>query len=310
MTHQPGQDHPKGFKHLRSGSSKEIYRVDDKTLAFGLTDFFSVFDVGRSADVIPGKGAAICKTAVAAFKVAQKIGVPTHFVEQIDDTTIRVREAQIITGRPISLQEENYVVPAEWIYRLRNAGSIDRDFRSGKKRPEDYGLLAGVIPKIGKPFPYPIHMLTTKFEQFDRDLSEAELCNTGGVTVKDIREYWSMVDRLTGAIALQAHRAGFVILDGKLELGMGIGRQKMVLDVFATQDEDRPAKITPDGKTVHHSKEYLRQYYIELGYKKALDEARKAGLADPPMPRLPEAVIFEVKSLYEEYADAFANAAL
>ena len=297
------QNHPLGFKHLRSGSSKELYRVDAHSLGFGFTNYFSVFDVGRSTYEIPEKGKAVCDCAVKAFEIAEAVGVPTHFMERIDDTTIRVREVQTITDRPMTPVDRNYLLPAEWISRYMVAGSLERAFISGEEQPENYGLPAG-IPVTGTPLPYPIHQLTTKFEQFDRKMTLDELCNNGGITRLYVEECWRMIDRLDGALALQAHKAGFLILDGKKELYLGPNGEKGIGDVFLTPDEDRPAKIV-GGEVVHYSKEFLRQLFIAMGYKKLLDEARKAGKSDIPIPKLPESQIAEAHRRYVDFAKAF-----
>lgn len=188
---------------IREGSAKDIHRVDESDIAFRFTNWFSVFDVGRAGYPIPDKALAMCACAVKSFRIANEIGIPTHFVEQLDPVTIRVKEAQIITDRPLTSRDENYVVPAEFIYRLRVAGSFDRDFRSGERKPEDYGLPAGVIPAVGTPFPYPIRHLTTKFEDFDRNLTNEEVCGLAGITMKDHDHYWAMIDRLMGACSLE-----------------------------------------------------------------------------------------------------------
>jgi phosphoribosylaminoimidazole-succinocarboxamide synthase len=294
------------LEFLRHGSAKDIYKVDGQTIAFRFTDHFSVFDVGRAPFTIPAKGLAVCACAVKSFELAKEIGVPTHFVEQLDPITIRVKEAQIITGRFLTDKDENYLVPVELIYRLFVAGSIDRAFQAGEKKPEDYGLEAGIIPKVGTPFPYPVHMTTTKFEKTDRDITTQEVCQMAGITIKDLSDYWSMIDRLTGAIGLELSRVGFMLLDGKMECIMGPGRQKMIGDVFGTPDEDRPALIKND-KVIHFSKEYLRQHYIQMGYLNKLKVAHKAGKDDIPIPLLSKRNIQEVSQRYVAVAEAYSG---
>jgi phosphoribosylaminoimidazole-succinocarboxamide synthase len=295
----------KKLKFIRNGSSKDIYRVDKKTLAFRFNDYFSVFDVGRSRDTIPGKGEAICRCAIKSFEIAATIGVPTHFIEQIDKVTIRVQEAQIITNRPITEKDENYMVPIELIYRLKVAGSFDRDFRSGKKKPEDYGLPAGIIPEVGTPFPWPIRYRTTKFEHIDRELSDEEACTMSGITMKDLDEFWYMDLMLDGAITYAMKRAGFDDFDGKKELIMGPGRMKKFGDVFGTPDEDRPYKII-NGEIVHYSKEFIRQIFIENGYYAKLKAARAKGRKDPAIPRLTKKQIAEIARRYQTFASAYS----
>jgi len=293
------------FELERRGSSKDIYRIDDESIGFKFTNRYSVFDVGVAPDEILGKAEAVCACAVKSFKIAEAIGIPTHFLEQISSTMIRVRRANIITGRFLTWKDENYVVPDEFIYRLKVAGSIDRDFRAGKKKPEDYGLPAGRIPKIGTSFPYPVHMFTTKFEKLDREISEKEACKISGITLRDMHEYWSMIDRLTSAIALELEKSGFNLVDGKMECLMGKGRQKMIGDVFGTPDEDRFC-IIENGHVEHFSKEFIRQIHIRSGYFEKLKECRRKRQSDIPIPKLTRDQITEASKRYMAIAGAYA----
>lgn len=299
----------KNLEFIRPGSAKDIYRVDADTIAFRFNDYFSVFDVGRAPYPIPGKGKVVCACAVKSFEIAAAIGVPTHFVERLDDVTIRVREAGIIVSRFLTSADENYVVPAEFIYRLFVAGSIDRDFRSGKKKPENYGLPSGEIPATGTPFPYPVHMFTTKFEDVDRDMTVEEMCHIAGITLKDQYDYWAMIDRLTGAIGLTLAQCGFALVDGKMECLMGPGREKYIGDVFGTPDEDRfcPLQKLREGEVIHYSKEFLRQTFIKMGYLAEIQAARNAGQPDPPYPQLPDNVIEEASRRYTALAKAYTQ---
>jgi len=294
---------------IRSGSAKDIYRIDEKSIAFRFTDHFSVFDVGRSKDEIPGKARAVCACAVKSAQIAEKIGVPTNFIEQIDSATIRVHEARIIKDRYCDFSDENYLVPAECIYRLFVAGSIDRDFRSGKKKPEDYGLDEGAVPETGTPFPFPVHMFTTKFEKIDRDITDEQMCKMAGMTLKDRDQFWSMIDRITGAIGLELSGAGLSLVDGKFECIMGFGRKKIIGDVFGTPDEDRfcNASSLKQGKLEHYSKEYIRQHFISTGYYSELQTARQNNKPDPPLPKLPEEVVEEISRRYAAVANAYAQ---
>lgn len=303
----PEKNRKNKFELERQGSSKDIYAIDDKSIGFKFTDRYSVFDVGVAPDEIPGKGKAICACAVKSFKIAAAIGIPTHFMEQIDETMIRVERANIITDRPLKQSDENYVVPAEWIYRLKVAGSIERDFKSGRKRPEHYGLPMAIIPNTGTPFPYPVHMFTSKFEKIDREITIEEACYMCGLTIKDLQEYWSMIDRLTGAVAYEAKMAGFDVVDGKMECLMGKDRQKKIGDVFCTQDEDRFCIIESDGTIEHYSKEYIRQLHIASGYYAALMQCRKEGRPDIPIPRLDQDQIAEIRERYITVARTYAS---
>jgi phosphoribosylaminoimidazole-succinocarboxamide synthase len=294
---------------IRAGSAKDIYRVDKSDIAFRFTDYFSVFDVGRASYAIPGKALAMCACAVKSFRIAEEIEIPTHFVEQLDPVTIRVKEVQVIADRKLTTQDENYLVPAEFIYRLRVAGSFDRDFHSGKRKPEDYGLPAGVIPAVGTRFPYPVRHITTKLERVDRNLTEEEVCELAGITIEDQDQYWTMINRLIEGCSLEMARCGYTILDGKVEPLMGPGRRKMIGDVFCTPDEDRlvPTKKFHQGIIEHHSKEFIRQVLIDMGYHDQLKIARDKNKEWPPIPKLPEETIEEISRRYKAVAEAYAG---
>lgn len=289
------------------GSVKSCHDFGDGTLAFRWTDGWSAFDVGTHQQEIPGKGLAVCATAVKAFEIAGVIGVPTHFVEQLDELTIRVKKCRVITDRDLKKTEDNYAVPAEFIFRFAVAGSIDRDFREGKKFPMDYGFATNDPPKVGTSFVWPVHMFHTKFEVTDREIDEVETRRMAGLSVQDLAQYWSMIDYLNGGINLAFAKAGFGRLDGKVECGMGPNRQKMIIDVFATGDEDRPVLLDKlkQGEVVHYGKEALRQRLIEMGYFDVLKAARKAGHPDPPYPDIEQSFIDEVAQRYRDFATAF-----
>jgi phosphoribosylaminoimidazole-succinocarboxamide synthase len=298
------------LEFLRPGSAKNIYRVDEKSIAFRFTDHYSVFDVGRAPDEIPGKAKAVCACAVKSFEIAKAIGVPTCFIEQIDPVSIRVKEVRIITDPALNEFTKNYLVPLELIYRLRVAGSILRDFKGGKKKPENYGLPAGIVPEAGAPFPYPIHMTTTKFEDIDRELTRKEALAMAGLTEKDELEFWSMIDRLTGAINLALNQVGITTLDGKMEVAFGEERIKMIADVFGTPDEDRWV-FTNDltaGKIINYSKEFIREIFIANGYYSRLNKARNEDREDPPIPKLSKKEIEEISMRYAMAAKLYASA--
>src|SRR3989344_5780846 len=152
---------------FHDGSVKTLHDFGYGTMAFRFTDRWSVFDVGPHHQAIPGKGKAVCDCAVQSFKIAASVGVPTHFLEQLDPVTIRVKKLEVITYRPLTQNDCNCVVPIEWIFRFRVAGSIDRAFRSnpgssGYKDPRHYGFATSGPPAVGTPFPWPVHQFTTK----------------------------------------------------------------------------------------------------------------------------------------------------
>src|SRR3990170_3468075 len=95
-------------------------------------------------------------------------------------------------------------------------------------------------------------------------------------------------------------KRGLIHVDGKKEFAMDEDRRLMLVDTFGTADEDRfwDAEAYGRGEHVELSKEYVRQYYREIGYHKALMEARAAGRPEPDIPPLPADVTKRVSDLY------------
>lgn len=290
------------------GSVKNVFRRKKGTLDFEHTDFFSVFDIGRHPQAIPDKGIALCKCAVQSFKIAKALGIRTHFVEQIDERTIRVLEF-LVPDKNLTPEDRNYVIPIEWIDRQRVAGSIERAFKKGTKKPTDYGFATDDPPALGTPFPYPVHDLTTKREAVDREIGKKEACEIAGLTDLDVEYIWRQTDKLNGGFNLAAHIANFLRPDGKKEWAFDQDRQIVLADSAGTMDEDRywPIAEFKNGNVVNYSKEYIRQLFVDNGFFAEVQAARDAGKALPPYPDLTEDEIEECSRRYTEFADSYSR---
>ena len=68
-------------KLIHTGSVKNVYKVDDKTVEFEFSDRISVFDkpIGNT---IPGKGETLCDTACHWFQRLNKNEINNHFLER------------------------------------------------------------------------------------------------------------------------------------------------------------------------------------------------------------------------------------
>jgi phosphoribosylaminoimidazole-succinocarboxamide synthase len=60
---------------------------------------------GAARDVLDGKAAASTRTTSNIFRLLERNGVPTHFVDQVDDVTFRARSVQMI---PLELVARRY----------------------------------------------------------------------------------------------------------------------------------------------------------------------------------------------------------
>jgi len=103
-------------------------------------------------------------------------------------------------------------------------------------------------------------------------------------------------DRLNADV----QRRGLIHVDGKKEFAMDGERELMLVDTFGTADEDRFWDLAAhnEGKHVELSKEFVRQYYRQIGYHKALMEARAVGKPEPEIPPLPPGITKQVSALY------------
>jgi phosphoribosylaminoimidazole-succinocarboxamide synthase len=294
--------------HVGSGSVKEIYRDDvPGTLLFEHSNRFSVFDVGRHPQEIPGMGKALCDATEHSFRLAHTLGINTHYLERIDNLTIRVKEVQVITERDCTPDDRNYALPLEWIVRERVGGSIERAFRNGKKKPRDYGFPTDDPPAAGTPFPWPVCHFTTKREDIDRDLTPDEALALAGITPREAENIWRMMMRFRGGLALAFAKAGFELWDGKFEMALGPDREPMLIDSAGTQNEDRPVERDVSGVFWHYSKEVIRQLFIDNGYFEKLSKARANNEPDPAYPNLTEAEISMISTRYRDFADRFTS---
>lgn len=294
---------------IYKGSAKNLLVCDADSLFFDFLDTFSIFDVGKAEQTIPGKGRAICACAVESYQIAESLGIPTCFIGQISTTRIRVKKAVVPKGKLLTT-DTGYVAPVEWIYRLRSAGSLQRGFEDGSKNPVDYGFLTNDVPKVGTQLPYPVRHTTTKFEDVDRDIGIEEVVSMSGLTMDDYQNYWDMIFMLVGAIRTQMMKNGFDVLDGKMEMLMMKGRVKMIGDVFGTPDEDRPVLLSDLEKGVlnHYNKEYIREYFSE--YHELVKLARKQKTQVPSIPTMPDDVLEEVSRRYIALAEAYSGVSI
>lgn len=293
---------------VHRGSVKLIYEdlTEPNTLDFWHGDTVSMFDHGPHQTELPGVGESLCACTAATFALAGAIGVPTHFVRKIDSRTIRVKRFSTDAGG----SGANRRIDLEIIDRDIAAGSLCRDWVRGKKDPRDFGFPDKTPPREGTRLKWPVHQITTKVEDIDRPLSSKEALKIGRIEPEHLERIWSLTDKLNGAIALAALRAGFTRLDGKKEYGIGVNGEIILLDSAGTPYEDRFARSEElqNGVVVHHSKEYLRQIFIDNGYFALLEAARTEGKSEPDYPDFEPKQIQEVTRRFTVFAEKYTAA--
>ncbi|MCL4329340.1 MAG: phosphoribosylaminoimidazolesuccinocarboxamide synthase [Candidatus Thermoplasmatota archaeon] len=283
---------------VRSGKVKDVYDQGDSFL-FKFTDRISVFDK-IIPTTIPDKGESLCRTSAFWFDVVSKTtDIPTHFISLKSKNEMIVKKFNVMPVVPDGYRS-NYLVPLEFVVRYYAAGSLLDRIKSGQVRKEDLSLASE--PKAGDPLPDPYLEITTKFEKFDRplELEEASrISGLGKLELKDILEACMTIDR---RMLSHVEKSGLIHADGKKEFAVDEERTPVIVDTFGTADEDRfwDKSSYDSGKLVELSKEAVRQYYRNSGYRDRLYKARSDGTKEPDIDPLPAEMVSSTSAIYRD----------
>ncbi len=285
-------------KLLMKGKVKEAYDLGDR-LEFCFTDNISVFDKVIPSQ-IPFKGETLSREGVYWFERAAKMGIKTHFIEYLPPAGMLCKKVDILQPSQISPKSKNYLIPLEWICRWYVAGSLYDRVKEGKLSAKDLGFSSGHKVVSGEALPEPFIEVSTKLEKTDRLLDRDEALQISGLSAREFDDAREIVLKIDEDIGSAVSSRGLIHADGKKELAFDESRQIMVIDVYGTADEDRfwdKARYEA-GELVDLSKEYVRQYFRQTGYKDRLYAARDAGREEPQIPALPAEVVAETSRIY------------
>lgn len=297
------------MEHIRTGKVKEVYAVDDETLEFVFTDNISVFDKIIPSQ-IPHKGETLCRTAKYWFTLLKSKGIDNHFKEYIPPNRIRVKRFNIIENYDnIHRDTVNFLIPLEIICRHYAAGSLIDRVKNRKITAKQLGFPDEYKIKYGDKLPQPFIECTTKLESHDRELSDENAKEIASLSDDEYNSIMNTVLKIDEIIGIEATKKGLVHCDGKKEFGYDENRNLVLIDTFGTLDEDRwwDATEYKNGKINDLSKEFVRQYYREIGYHAELMEARERGLPEPDIPALPQDIIARVSELYVNMYERITN---
>ncbi len=281
---------------IRKGKVKDVYD-EGKTLLFKFSNRISVFDK-IIPNEIPEKGASLCRTSSFWFDMVNKeLRLNTHFIEMLARDQMRVKKYTVMQRKPTP-DDNNYLIPLEFITRYYVAGSLFDRLQSGEIMYTDIGFSQS--PSYGEKLLRPFFEVTTKFEKFDRSVSPSEACEISGLTPSDLEEIKNEAFRIDEKINSRVLARGLVHADGKKEFALDKDRRPVLVDTFGTADEDRfwDKKKYDHGEQQEVSKEMVRQYYRSIGYHSKLYEARENGTVEPEIPPLPPEMIKVVTELY------------
>ena len=264
------------------GKVRDVYTLNEKTLAIVVTDRISAFD-HIMKQPIPYKGQILNRLAAFGFEQVKDL-VPT-FVESVP-------HANVMIGKRCD------PIPIEVVMRGTLTGHAWRVYRDGGRE------LCGVTLPEGmqehQRFESPILTPATKaVEGHDEDISEAEILTQGIVDPtlwENIRE---TAYRLFTRGQEVAAKQGLLLADTKYEFGLFEGELTLIDEIHTTDssrffylDGYETRQANGDGQT-QLSKEFLREWLMEHGFQ---------GLEGQSLPDLPDEFRVHV---FERYAEVF-----
>ena len=253
----------------RRGKVRDIYNLGDEMLIL-TTDRISAFDIVYPT-LIPHKGRSLHALSEYWFKETKDV-IPNHFLESVDDRSMRVLKAERID--------------VEWVCRAYLYGSAWRAYRDGARSVSGVELPDGLI--MAEELPEVIITPTTKSESgHDEEISKTQAIEAGLVTADEWSELEESTYKLFEFYRSTARRRGLIIPDFKLEFGRRDGRL-IQIDEPPTHDSARywaEAFYEPGRwqEATCLDKEFLRECLRRMGYT-----------GDGPPPEIPSPVVREV----------------
>ncbi len=274
------------IKLFKRGKVRDVYDLGEHYLIVS-TDRLSAFDVIMNQG-IPNKGKILTKISEFWFKLTQNI-IENHLVStnSVDFPEVCGKYHEQLEGRSMLVKKAE-LIPIECIVRGYITGSGMKDYKKtgsicGIKLPE--GLVES------EKLPEPIFTPSTKAEIGDHDeniSAEAAIAIIGKETFDFIK---NKSIELYNFAYKYAYAKGIIIADTKVEFGFSDGRI-ILIDELLTPDSSRfwPGDDYEKGKVqMSYDKQYVRDYLKSINFNQK-----------PPAPDLPEDVINNTSSKYEE----------
>jgi phosphoribosylaminoimidazole-succinocarboxamide synthase len=259
--------------HVGSGKVREIYSLDDGTVALEASDRISTFDVVLPTP-IPDKGRVL--TGLSAFWFARTSEiVPNHLLSiREDGRTMVCRRLEML--------------PIECVVRGYLAGSGWKDYRESGTVC-GHALPAGLEESAR--LPEPIFTPATKaVEGHDENIDEERAAALCGEERYLAAKEASLALYRFGATHAQAR--GIVLADTKFEFGVAPDGSVVLGDEALTPDSSRfwPADdFRPGRSQPSFDKQFVRDWCEETGWDK-----------EPPAPALPQGVVAGTRARYVE----------
>lgn len=287
MTDRQGRGAPEldGLTHLHSGKVRDLYRTPDGLLLMVASDRMSAYDYVLDTP-IPDKGRLLTALSVWWFDRLADV-VPNHLISA-DAPVIRPEwRGRAMLCRPLEM------LPVECIARGYLAGSGLADYRAR-------GTICGIeLPAglmDGSRLPEAIFTPTTKAPLGEHDEPMAYddvVALVGARRAAELRRITLAV--YEHGVAL-AERAGILLADTKVEIGVDADGQLVLGDEVLTPDSSR-FWSAPEWQPGHAQPSYDKQFVRDWLVSPASGWDRSEGTAPPP---LPDDVVAATRARYVE----------
>ena len=259
--------------HVGSGKVRELYALDDGTLALAASDRISTFDVVLPT-AIPDKGKVLTGLSAFWFSRTREL-VPNHLLRLGAD------------GRSMICRRLE-MLPIECVVRGYVAGSAWKDYR------DTGGVCGHTLPEgleEASRLPEPIFTPATKaVEGHDETIDEehaAALCGDGAY--RAAKESSIALYRFASK---HAEERGIILADTKFEFGLAPDGSVVLGDEALTPDSSRfwpAAGYAPGRSQASFDKQFVRDWCEQTGWDKTA-----------PGPELPDDVVAGTRARYVE----------
>jgi phosphoribosylaminoimidazole-succinocarboxamide synthase len=185
------------------------------------------------------------------------------------------------------------MIPVECVVRGYLYGSLHDRLVKGE-------ISLPVEPVLASKLAEPIFDPTTKSDVKDEPITIEQIEDEGWLDPEQIEALKETSINIYNTMSLRAEGAGFILADLKLEFGFDEEGNIFLADSIGPdefrlwpKDQYAPGKIQES-----YDKQPIRDWLAKVGYKKTLDEARRAGQPTPRPPDLPPDLVAETSRRY------------
>ncbi len=299
----------------RRGSSKNIWKVlgdngEVVQLYFEFSDRVSVFDIGPIPVGFTGLGRLRCAIAGKLFQALNSAGHNTHYISHdVKSARMYVQPVNIpALSIDYGVVSSFNLMPVELLCRLaltkKFMGRVERG-EVDRRRVERLMMFPNWHE--GVHLDPPFVECSTKFEEADRYLSDAEAARLICIGHRQLLGHYEVVEKVFKLFNNLFRSSGFVLIDGKLEAALSKFDGSLMFVDSISPDELR--LIGSDGRS--YDKDPVRQWYQETfpdwyaeltAIKEAFPNDKSQWPTYPALP--PSAIIEDMVGRYQAVAEA------